>query len=61
MTREKANKFYDEIAPHFEEHADGNMEAEMLDNLWDVRVTPKPFTIYSFSTLVAQILNWTPR
>lgn len=36
MTREKANKFYDEIAPHFEEYADGNMEAEMLDNLWDL-------------------------
>lgn len=36
MTKENADKFYDNIAPHFVEFADGNMEAEMLDNLWDL-------------------------
>ena len=35
MTKDNAHKFYDEIAPHFIEYADGNMEAEMLDNLWN--------------------------
>ncbi len=35
MTKDNAHKFYDEIAHHFIEYADGNMEAEMLDNLWD--------------------------
>lgn len=33
MTKDNAHKFYDEIAHHFIEYADGNMEAEMLDNL----------------------------
>ena len=36
MTKDNAHKFYDEIAHHFIEYADGNMEAEMLDNLWDL-------------------------
>lgn len=49
MTKDNAHKFYDKIAPHFIEYADGNMEAEMLDNLRDFLCVCDDDFIESFS------------
>lgn len=49
MTKDNAHKFYDEIAHHFIEYADGNMEAEMLDNLRDFLCVCDDDFIESFS------------